>query len=54
MSHIPTLYLILRSVYLKGYQDGRDKICDMSWEKDTIAKIEELFSLKQNRGDLDV
>jgi hypothetical protein len=33
------LRLLLRSVYLKGHQDGHMKTSDMSWEDKVIADI---------------
>ena len=38
-----TLRLILRSVYLKGHQDGNMKTTDLSWEDEIINDIEKLY-----------
>ena len=37
------LRLLLRSVYLKGHQDGNLKTCDMSWEDKIVKDINKLF-----------
>jgi len=36
------LRLLLRSVYLKGHQDGNLKTSDMSWEDKIVQEIKEL------------
>ena len=38
-NQFPTLRLLLRSVYLKGHQDGNIKTSDMSWEDKIVASI---------------
>lgn len=41
-----TLRLLLRSVYLKGLQDGNLKTTDViSWEDKIVKDITELFTL---------
>ena len=37
------LRLLLRSVYLKGHQDGNLKTSDMSWEDKIVKDILKLF-----------
>ena len=50
-----TLRLLLRSVYLKGQQDGRNKTCDMSWEDKIIKDIAKvrLAELPKRKNDTD-
>ena len=38
------LRLLLRSVYLKGHQDGNLKTSDISWEDKIIADIQRVRS----------
>jgi hypothetical protein len=35
--------LLLRSVYLKGHQDGNLKKADMSWEDKIVEDIDNLY-----------
>ena len=37
------LRLLLRSVYLKGHQDGNMKTSDMSWEDKIIESLKQVF-----------
>ena len=43
------LRLLLRSVYLKGQQDGYNKTADMSWEDKIVSQIEKLFKQKEKQ-----
>lgn len=36
------LRLLLRSVYLKGHQDGNNKTTDLSWEDGIVEEITKL------------
>jgi len=38
--------LLLRSVYLKGHQDGNLKISDMSWEDKIKKDLDALYKEK--------
>ena len=38
--------LLLRSVYLKGHQDGNLKTSDMSWEDKIIKDLDALYKAK--------
>jgi len=40
------LRLLLRSVYLKGHQDGNLKTTDISWENKIIKDIDALYKAK--------
>ena len=40
------LRLLLRSVYLKGHQDGNLKTSDMSWEDKILSQIIDLIIKK--------
>jgi len=37
------LRLLLRSVYLKGHQDGNIKTSDMSWEDKIVESLKQVF-----------
>jgi regulator of sigma D len=45
--NIPTARLLLRSVYLKGHQDGHNEIGDMTWEKKTLAGFRKLIEAEK-------
>ncbi len=40
------LLLLLRSVYLKGHQDGNLKTTDLSWEDKILQEIEDYYKQK--------
>lgn len=44
------LRLILRSVYLKGHQDGNTKTTDLSWEDEIIEDISNIAKLEVRNG----
>ena len=39
-----TLRLLLRSIYLKGHQDGNMKTSDISWENKIVKDIQDLLT----------
>jgi len=39
-----TLRLLLRSIYLKGHQDGNLKTSDISWENKIVKDIQDLLT----------
>ena len=43
------LRLLLRSVYLKGHQDGNMKTTDLSWEDRIVRDIKNLFEERAER-----
>lgn len=43
------LRLLLRSVYLKGHQDGNMKTTDLSWEDEIVRDIKNLFEERAER-----
>ena len=43
------LRLLLRSVYLKGHQDGNMKTTDLSWEDKIVRDIKNLFEERTER-----
>ena len=47
------LRLLLRSVYLKGHQDGNLKTADMSWEDKIIKDIAKYLEKEYNKSDGD-
>ena len=43
------LRLLLRSIYLKGHQDGNMKTTDLSWEDRIVRDIKNLFEERAER-----